>query len=579
MLEMLAAPGPHTKPSADATMPDSTRPDSVAPRRGKSFDLRQYDRDFSAAAKTFCLDIPEHFNFAFDVLDIRAREADKTAILVVARDGVTTRRISYGDLSRSSGRFANALRRLGLRTGDAACIVIGRIPEWYTVLFGCMKAGVVSMPGTNLLTANDIAYRITQSGARAVIVTQEHVTKVERIRRDCPTLEYLIVIGDAPDGWHALDAVCAAESPVIDAAAAGPSRSSDTMMIYFTSGTTALPKMVPRDYGYALAHTATALFWMDLRPDDMHWTLTDTGWAKAAWGLLFPPILAGSTILLFDPDGFDVGQHLDMIARHKVTTFCAPPTVYRLFAQEDLSRHDLSGLRRCIGAGEPLNPEVIRYWQKHTGTVIADGYGQTETINIVGNFPGLPPRPGSMGKPVPGFDVDVIDDTGNRLSAGKIGDIAVNVSGDWPPGLFHGYLRDSALDTGAFINGWYLTGDTAYRDDDGYLWFVGRADDLISSAGYRISPFEVESALLEHPAVMESAVIGVPDKVRGERVKAFIVLSPGYFPDDALAADIQRLSKETTAPYKYPREIEFVDALPKTISGKIRRVELRSGSL
>lgn len=574
MVEMLANPDGQIarKPSAPP------RTGGATSRQIRDFDLGQYDRDFGKATKSFDLDIPDDFNFAFDVLDARARKADKTAILAVARDGIATRRISYGDLSRSSGRFANALRRLGLKKGDAACVVIGRVPDWYTVLFGCMKAGVVSMPGTNLLTAKDIAYRITQSGARAVIVAPEHVAKVERIRGECPTLEYLIVAGDAPDGWHGLDALCAAESPAIDATAAGPFRSSDTMMIYFTSGTTALPKMVPRDYGYALAHTATALFWMDLREDDMHWTLTDTGWAKAAWGLLFPPILAGATILLFDPDGFDVARHLDMIARHKVSTFCAPPTVYRLFAQEDLSRHDLSSLRRCLGAGEPLNPEVIRYWQKHTGTVIADGYGQTETINIVGNFPGLPPRPGSMGKPVPGFDVDVIDDQGNRLAAGETGDIAVNVSSDWPPGLFHGYLRDGALDTGAFRNGWYLTGDTAWRDDDGYLWFVGRADDLISSAGYRISPFEVESALLEHPAVMESAVIGVPDETRGQVVKAFIVLVSGHQPGDALAADIQRFCKEITAPYKYPREIEFVEALPKTISGKIRRVELRAAN-
>jgi acetyl-CoA synthetase len=439
-----------------------------------------------------------------------------------------------------------------------------------------MKAGVVSMPGTNLLTAKDIAYRINQAGATLAIVASEHCAKVDAIRADCPTLKHLISAGDAPDGWLSYQTLCAAEAVGLDVGAAGPFRATDTMMIYFTSGTTALPKMVPRDYGYALAHAATALFWMDLRQDDIHWTLTDTGWAKAAWGILFPPMLMGATIVLFDAAGFDVSQHLGLIARHKVTTFCAPPTAYRMFAQEDLSAFELSSLRRSIGAGEPLNPEVIRTWQAHTGTVIADGYGQTETINIVGNFPGMEPRLGSMGKPVPGFDVDVISDEGRRLGTGEVGHIAVNVAGDtWPAGLFHGYLRDGALDTRSFKGDWYLTGDMAHRDADGYFWFAARADDLISSAGYRISPFEVESTLLEHPAVMESAVVGEPDETRGQLVKAFIVLAKGYEPSDALARDIQEFCKRTTAPYKYPRLIEFTRELPKTISGKIRRVELR----
>jgi fatty-acyl-CoA synthase len=548
-------------------------PPMLDPAQLPRFD--HVDRRYDRAVRDFRLEIPEHFNFAFDVLDARAREADKTAILAVARDGETVRRVSYAELATASGSFAAALRRLGAKKGDAACVVIGRVPEWHMVLFGCMKAGVVSMPGTTLLTAKDIAYRINQAGARLAIVAPEHCAKVDAIRADCPTLKHLIAVGEAPVGWLSFEALCAAEGAGLDARAAGPFRATDTMMIYFTSGTTALPKMVPRDYGYALAHAATALFWMDLREDDIHWTLTDTGWAKAAWGLLFPPMLMGATILLFDAAGFDAGQHLGLIGKHKVTTFCAPPTAYRMFAQEDLSAYDLTTLRRSIGAGEPLNPEVIRIWQKHTGTVIADGYGQTETINIVGNFPGMEPRLGSMGKPVPGFDVDVIDDEGNRLPQGEVGHIAVNVLGDWPPGLFHGYLRDGALDTRPFHGDWYLTGDTAHRDADGYLWFAARADDLISSAGYRISPFEVESVLLEHPAVMESAVVGEPDETRGQVVKAYIVLANGHAPSDALARDIQEFCKRATAPYKYPRIVEFTRELPKTISGKIRRVELR----
>ena len=533
------------------------------------------DRSYEAASSNFKVDIPESFNFAFDVLDARAREADKDALLAIDVVAGTKTTLTYSDLSLVSAQFAQALLALGLERGDAACVVIGRRPEWHKVLFGCMKAGVISMPGTNLLTAKDIAYRINQAGAKAAIVSPEHVEKVDAIRSECPTLDHLIVVGDASGDWLSFADLCEAQNGSLVAQDVAPFSSEDTMMIYFTSGTTALPKMVPRNFGYALAHAATALFWMDLRESDVHWTLTDTGWAKAAWGMLFPQMLMGVTTVLYDAPGMDVEAHLKAIAELGVTTFCAPPTVYRLFAQQDLTQYDLSSLRRCLGAGEPLNPEVIRYWQEHTGSVIADGYGQTETINIVGNFPDVETRLGSMGKPVPGFDVDVVDDDGNVVPDGTIGHIAIRTSDAWPPGLFHGYLQDGSLVTEPFRNGWYYTGDTASRDADGYLWFEGRSDDLISSAGYRISPFEVESALLEHPKIAESAVVGIPDETRGQLVKAFIVLSEGTAGDDTLAEEIQDFCKKLTAPYKYPRKIEFVTTLPKTISGKIRRVQLR----
>jgi acetyl-CoA synthetase len=533
------------------------------------------NRDYDTARKTFKPEIPETFNFAFDVLDVRAREADKDALLAINVPAGTKKAVTYSELSTASAKFAQALMALGLTRGDAACVVIGREPTWHKVLFGCMKAGVISMPGTNLLTAKDIAYRVNQAGAKAAIVSPMHVEKVESIRAECPTLEHLIVIGEAAGDWLSFEALCDAQDGSLTASDLPPFAATDTMMIYFTSGTTALPKMVPRDFGYALAHAATALFWMDLRETDMHWTLTDTGWAKAAWGMLFPQMLMGCTTVLYDAPGMDVEAHLNAIGELGVTTFCGPPTVYRLFAQQDLTKYNLSSLRRCLGAGEPLNPEVIRYWQEHTGTTIADGYGQTETINIVGNFPGVETRFGSMGKPVPGYDIDVVDDEGTVLPDGEVGHIAIRTLEAWPAGLFHGYLRNGALVTDAFKNGWYYTGDTATRDADGYLWFVGRSDDLISSAGYRISPFEVESALLEHDKIMESAVIGVPDETRGQLVKAYIILSTGVDGTPELAKDIQEFCKNLTAPYKYPREIEFVTELPKTISGKIRRVELR----
>src|SRR5690606_24638093 len=411
------------------------------------------------------------------------------------------------------------------------------IPEWYTVLFACMKIGAISMPGTNLLTAKDIAYRVQASKARFIVVTPEHCAKFEEVRHLCPTVEHCIVVGGSYPGWLSFDDLVRNAPPDFANANAPATKADDMMMAYFTSGTTSLPKMVPRDFAYALAHAATALFWMDLRAGEVHWTLTDTGWAKAAWGLLFPPLLAGAKVVLYDGEGaFDPGFHLRLLEKLRVSTFCAPPTVYRLFAQQDLSGYDFSALRRSLGAGEPLNPEVIRYWQKHTGNVIADGYGQTETINIVGNYPGVEVRYGSMGLPVPGFDIDIVDEDGNRLPAGEVGHIAVATNGaDWPPGLFRGYFTSGgALDTAAFRNGWYYTGDTARRDADGYFWFEGRADDLISSGAYRISPFEVESALLEHPEVVESAVIGIPDEMRGQIVKAFIILKDPARASDAL---------------------------------------------
>ena len=541
------------------------------------FDFMEVPRGYQAARAAYRFACPERFNFAYDVIDRRGREADKVAVLAVDGPSGTVRELRYSDLARRSSRLAGGLRALGLGKGDFACLVAGRIPEWYDAIFACMKLGLVSMPGTNLLTGKDIAYRVNRTGARAVIVTPEHCGKVEAVRAECPSLAHLVVIGDPRPGWISTAELAEGQADEIAPGDRPDLRSDDMMMGYFTSGTTAMPKMVPRDFAYALAHAATGLFWMDLRPEDIHWTLTDTGWAKAAWGMLFPQFLTGCTTVLLDAPGFDADLHLRLLGRLGVTTFCAPPTAYRLFAQMDLSGYDFSTLRRSVGAGEPLNPEVIRFWQEATGTTIADGYGQTETVNIVANFPDQPVRFGSMGQPVPGFDVEVVDDEGRVVPRGEIGNIAVRVDGAAPPpGLFSGYYTGAEPDRRSFRHGWYYTGDTATRDEDGYFWFVGRADDLITSAGYRISPFEVESVLLEHPAVAESAVIAKPDTLRGEIVAAYVILAKGHEPGEALALDIQEHCKRVTAPYKYPREVIFVDALPKTISGKIRRVELRA---
>lgn len=532
--------------------------------------------DYEAARANFSYSVPEFFNFGFDVVDRRAQQNDKLALIAIDRSGQHIKHYNYSDLERESNRFANALLDLGVRKGDAVLVVLPRIPQWYFVLLGCAKIGAIAMPGTNQLKAKDLEYRINRSGASMAVVGPMHAEPIESIASVCPSLKHRILVGQDKMGWHHFESLCAAQPPQMDRQKITPTRSEETMLIYFTSGTTSLPKMVERDHAYALAHSITGRYWQDLRESDVHWTLTDTGWAKAAWGLLYPPLTAGSTIVLYDGEGFDLQVHLDIIAKCKVSTFCAPPTIYRVMAKADLSGADFSSLRHCFGAGEPLNPEAMRAWKLATGCDIYDGYGQTETINIVANFPGMPIRPGSMGKPCPGLHVDVIDDEGQVVADHEVGHIAVKVTEPYPPGLFRGYYSDPETTAKAFRHGWYYTGDTAKRDEDGYIWFVGRSDDIISSSSYRISPFEVESTLIEHPAVAEAAVVGKPDELRGEIVKAFIILAKGYTASDALALEIQNFVKEQTAPYKYPREIEFRETLPKTISGKIRRVELRA---
>ncbi|MGE0544923.1 MAG: AMP-binding protein, partial [Dehalococcoidia bacterium] len=356
-----------------------------------------------------------------------------------------------------------------------------------------------------------------------------------------------------------------------------PPRADEPALLYFTSGTTGYPKMVAHTHAsYGIGHQITGKLWLDVTPNDLHWTLSDTGWAKAAWGCLYGPWSQGAAIFMQDATGrFDAKETLGLLETYQITSFCAPPTAYRLLVLEDLDGYDLGELRTCVGAGEPLNPEVIDAWQTGTGLTIRDGYGQTETVLLCGNLPGMEVRPGSMGRPSPGFEVAVIDDDGKPLEPGQEGDIAVRVHPQRPVGLFQEYWNDPAATAGAMRGDYYVTGDRAFMDGDGYFWFVGRADDVIISAGYRIGPFEVESALVEHPAVVESAVVASPDPVRGEIVKAFVILAPGFTASDQLTDEIQEHVKRVTAPYKYPREIEYVTELPKTISGKIRRIELR----
>jgi len=533
--------------------------------------------DYEEVTRKFRLQVPEFFNYGFDVVDRWGEDRTKIALVWADRTGREIRKYSFYDLMLLSNRFANVLRGLGLKKGDRLFVMVPRVVEWYAVLLGSFKVGVIPMPAPNILVAKDVEYRIQEAEAVAAVVNRDHIGKVEEVRGHCPTLRHLICQGGSHPGWASYDDLMEKASSKLSREDVEPTRSDDTLLIYFTSGTTKFPKMVPHTQAsYGLGHIVTAKFWQDLKPTDLHWTLSDTGWAKAAWGKLFGQWHLGAAVMVHDAAAkFDAPLHLELIGRCGVTTFCAPPTAYRMFILEDLSRYDFSSLRHCCSAGEPLNPEVIRVWREATGTTIYDGYGQTESVNLIANFPCMPVKHGSMGRPAPGFHIEVVDDEGKPVGAGVEGHIAVKVKPEHPVGLFKGYWKNPEATSESFVGEWYYTGDKAYKDEDGYFWFVGRADDVIKGSGYRIGPFEVESALQSHPAVAESAVVGSPDPLRGTVVKAFIVLAPGYVPSESLVREIQEHVKQQTAPYKYPREIEFVRELPKTVSGKIRRVELR----
>jgi medium-chain acyl-CoA synthetase len=525
------------------------------------------EESYDDLVKAFRWNVPTTFNFATDVIDRWAEDRSSTALYWENEAGDTAR-WTFWDFSRTSRRFASALRGLGIRRGDPVLVMLPRIPEWQVAILAALRLGALVIPCTTSLRRKDIAYRAAHSGARAIVTVPENVDAVESVAADCPDLKLRICTRGCAPGWHEMAALLDA-SPANESFE--PTSSSDAALVFYTSGTTKDPKAVLHTHAYTYAHGYTGEYWLNVRPDDLHWTTSDTGWAKAAWGVLFGPWSCGAPILMFHGK-FEPERELRLLERYEVGTFCAPPTEYRMLVKEDLSRYRLPHLRHCTGAGEPLNPEVIETWRRAFGKTIHDGYGQTESIPLVANLPGMEIRPGAMGKPFPGHDVRIIGDDGAELAANEVGDVAVR---DHPPSLFREYWKNPAETAASWRGEWYITGDRARRDDDGYLWFVGRADDVIISAGYRIGPFEVESALLEHPAVLESAVVAKPHPDRGAIVKAFVRLRPGVEGTDALARELQDHVKKVTAPYKYPREIEFVDDLPKTVSGKIRRVELR----
>lgn len=519
----------------------------------------------------FHLEVPEYFNFATDVVARWAEDATKRALLWVDERG-GRRELTFRDVASGSSRLADGLRRLGIRKGDRVLVIIPPEPAWWETFVALLSLGAVAAPGTSQLTWRDIQTRLRYAEASAVIADETSAARVDEAlggRQDV----IRVVVG-AREGWHSYLDVLSSGS---DAFRPDRTRSDEPAILYFTSGTTGYPKMVLHTHAsYPIGHVITGKYWLDLEPDDLHWNLSDTGWAKAAWSSLFGPWNMGSAVFVYRQYGKpDANAILSQFAEHSVTSFCGPPTIFRMLVKGDLSRHRYDSLRSCVAAGEPLNPEVIEAWKRATGLTIRDGYGQTETVLLVGNFPGMEVRPGSMGRPAPGFTVDVIGDDANPLPPNREGDIAVRVRPERPVGLFQEYWHDPEATARSFRGDWYITGDRAYRDEDGYLWFVGRADDVIISAAYRIGPFEVESALVEHPAVVEAAVVGKPDPERGQIVKAFVTLAAGRKGSDELTRELQEHVQRVTAPYKYPREIEYVEDLPKTVSGKIRRVELR----
>jgi acetyl-CoA synthetase len=526
----------------------------------------------------FNIKIPENFNFAYDVVDeIAASNPDKIA-MVWCDDKGNEAIFTFGQMKYYSDKTANFFKSQGIRKGDPVMLILKRHFEFWFCTIALNKIGAITIPATHLLSTKDIIYRNNAADVKMIVCVPdtEVIQHIEESESKSPTLKLKVMIGNERQGWLNFTKGIDNSSenfirPVSDQATAN----SDIMLLYFTSGTTGMPKMVNHDFVYPLGHILTAKYWQNVQDNGLHFTVADTGWAKSAWGKLYGQWLSGSAVMTYDYDKFVPKNLMEVIEKYKVTTFCAPPTIYRFLIKEDLTKFDLSHLKYCVVAGEPLNPEVFKQFYDHTGIKLMEGYGQTECTVAVATYPWMKPKPGSMGMPTPGYDIEIVDEDGNPCEAGNEGEIVIHTVNSKPVGMFNGYYRDDQLTASVWTNGVYRTGDMAWRDEDGYFWFVGRSDDVIKSSGYRIGPFEVESALMEHPAVLECAITAVHDPDRGQIVKATIVPSKNYQPSEELAKELQEHVKKVTAPYKYPRLVEFVTELPKTISGKIRRIQIR----
>ncbi|MBO4561398.1 MAG: AMP-binding protein [Bacteroidaceae bacterium] len=529
--------------------------------------------------KNFEIKVPANFNFGYDVVDEWARtDPDKLALLWTNDEGAE-QRYTFADIKRKSDQVASFYQTLGIGRGDCVMMMLKRRAEFWFSIVALHKLGAVAIPATHLLTPKDLVYRANSAQIKMIVSADEPIMiqHVNDCLKDAPSVKVLVATGSyCEGGWHSMDEGMMNAPEFVRPAHVNDNH--DISLLYFTSGSSGNPKMVAHNFLYPLGHIVTAKYWHNLNENSLHLTVADTGWGKAVWGKLYGQWLTGAAVFVYDHEKFTPANILEAMAKYKVTSFCAPPTIYRYLIREDLSQYDLSALKYCTTAGEPLNPSVFDYWKEHTGLDIHEGFGQTETTMTIGTFPWMKPKPGSLGIPNPAYDMDLLTNDGRSAEDGESGEIILHTDRRIPLGLFEEYYHNQELTKTVHDHGIYHTGDVAWRDSDGYYWFVGRTDDVIKSSGYRIGPFEVESALMTHPAVVECAVTGVPDEVRGQVVKATIILSKeyrDYHDKDALIKEIQNHVKKVSAPYKYPRVVEFVDELPKTISGKIRRVEIR----
>ena len=514
----------------------------------------------------------EQFNFAFDVVDALGRsKPDKLAMLHLSEDG-TERRFTFQDMKKESARAANFFKSIGIQRGDRVMLVLKRHYQFWFAILGLHKLGAIAIPATNQLLEKDFTYRFAAGNVKAILCTADGnvADAVDEAAAKSPNLKYKILVGGKREGWHDFNE----EYPMFSshfARAADAPCGSDPMLMFFTSGTSGYPKLAAHNYKYPLGHFITAKYWHRVNPDGLHLTISDTGWAKALWGKLYGQWLCEAAVFVYDFDRFDAEKILPLFAKYHITTFCAPPTMYRMLIKQDLSRFDLSSIEHASIAGEALNPEVFRQFQKATGLQIMEGFGQSESTLIIGNLTGSSHKIGSMGKPVPLYDVHLLDADGNEVAPGENGEICINISGGIPCGLSYGYEGSPEITAETWKDGFYHTGDLAWKDEDGFFWYVGRVDDVIKSSGYRIGPFEIENVIMELPYILECGVSAAPDEVRGQVVKASIVLVKGFVGTDQLRKDIQNYVKSRTAPYKYPRIVEFKESLPKTTSGKIIR--------
>ncbi len=572
---------PASEPITKLVHAGKTR-DFITPAKKKTADRKRIwqdyafvDEDENGVLKAISFKNENSFNFAFDVIDRMGREQpEKIAMLHIGKDG-TERRFTFSDMKRASSQTANYFKSLGIKKGDKVMLVLKRHYQFWFCMLALHKIGAVAIPATNQLKEHDIEYRINKAGVKMVVCTCDDnvAVEVDKAAPHCPTLEHKLMVNGTKDGWRSFDEEYTLYTGRYDRSEDAPC-GDDPMLMYFTSGTTGNPKIAMHSYKYPLGHLITAKYWHCVNPDGLHLTISDTGWAKAAWGKIYGQWLCEAGLFVYDFDRFDADDILPMFAKYNITTFCAPPTMLRMMIKQDLSKFDLSSIEHMTTAGEALNPEVFRQFEKATGLQIMEGFGQTETTVALANLAGTKARLGSMGKPVPLYDIHLLDADGKDVPVGEVGEICINIKNGAPCGLFKGYYKDEEKTAECWYDGFYHTGDTAWRDEDGYFWYVGRVDDVIKSSGYRIGPFEIENVIMELPYVLECGVSAMPDEVRGQIVKASIVLVNGTGPTDELKKEIQDYVKQRTAPYKYPRVVVFRESLPKTVSGKIQRNKL-----